>query len=178
MHLRLEHQQVAQLLQHAASRAPQEACGLLGGEGGKAHRIVSIDNVAADPSRRYEMDASQMVRALFAFKREGLELCAIWHSHPDGKPLPSAEDICAAAWPDVCQLIVGFSNGKAELGAWRIASGETSRVPLQIGSSAPDLLPETETRQQHLAIWASAAVAVMLALWLAWTLLPPAPNIP
>ena len=130
MHLRLEHHQVAQLLQHAASRAPQEACGLLGGEGGKARRMVSIDNVATDASRRFEMDASQLVRACYAFEREGLELCAIWHSHPVGKPLPSAEDIRAAAWPDVCQLIVGFSNGKAELGAWRIASGEAKpRAP-------------------------------------------------
>jgi len=178
MHLRLEHRQVAQLLQHAASRAPQEACGLLGGEGGKARRMVLIDNVATDASRHFEMDASQLVRALFAFEREGLELCAIWHSHPEGKPRPSAEDIRAAAWPDVCQLIVGFSNGRAELGAWQIASGEAKRVPLQIGNSAPDLLPEEESGRQGLAIWASAAVAVLLALWLALTLLPPAPKIP
>ena len=178
MHLRLEHHQVAQILQYVSSSAPQEACGLLGGEGGRARRIVAIDNVAADPSRRYEMDAPQLLRALFAFEREGLELCAIWHSHPDGKPLPSAEDIRAASWPEVCQLIVGFTNGRSELGAWRIASGEASRVPLQIGSHAPDLLPEEETGRQRLAIWASAAVAVILALWLALTLLPPAPKIP
>ena len=178
MQLRLEHQQVAQLLQRAASMAPQEACGLLGGKGGRTQRVVSIDNVAADPARRYEMDASQLVRALFAFEREGLELCAIWHSHPDGRPLPSSEDIRAAGWPDVCHLIVGHVNGVAELGAWHIAAGAVERVPLQIGSAAPDLAPETETRQQRLAIWASAAVAVLLALWLALTLLPPAPEIP
>ena len=178
MHLRLEHHQLAQILQRAASCAPQEACGLLGGKGGHAQRVVPIDNVAADPVCRYEMDAPQLVRALYALEREGLELCAIWHSHPEGEPLPSREDIRSAAWPDVCQLIVGQVNGRAKLGAWRIAAGEVSRVPLQVGNAAPDLLPEHESGEQRLAIWASAAVAVLLALWLALTLLPPAPEIP
>ncbi|MCY4526961.1 MAG: M67 family metallopeptidase [Anaerolineaceae bacterium] len=178
MQLRLEQHLVAQLLNAASSGAPNEACGLLGGKQGNASRFIAIDNVAANPSRRYEMDSSQLVKALFAIERDNLELSAIWHSHPRGRPLPSPEDIRAAAWPGVCQLILGVVNGRSELAAWEITSGEVRRVPLQIGNAAPDLSPEEESDRKGLIIWGSAVMAVLLALWLAFSLLPPAPRIP
>ncbi|MCE2490699.1 MAG: M67 family metallopeptidase [Anaerolineae bacterium] len=178
MHLRLEQHLVAQLLQAANSCAPHEACGLLGGKQGQASHFIAIDNVAASPMHRYEMDSSQLVKAFFALERDNLELCAIWHTHPEGRPRPSPEDIRAAAWPDVCQLILGFVNGKAELAAWQVAPGGVKRVPLQIGNAVQDLAPEEESAGRNLAIWGSAALAILLALWLAISLLPPAPRIP
>ncbi len=178
MQLQLERQQVAQILQRVQADAPREACGLLGCAQGRVQRVAPIANVAADPEHHFEMDARQLVRAMFEFERAGLEAGAIWHSHPLGEPLPSQEDIRNAAWPDACQLIIGTGSGQPQLAAWRIAGGEVTRVPLYIGDAARQDEHAEESPSQRNAIWISALVAVALLLWVALTLLPPAPPLP
>ena len=178
MQLWLSRPQVTQLLQHVRAQAPREACGLLGSLDGRVARVVPIKNVAARPERRFELDAQQMVQTFFEFERDGLELCAIWHSHPQGEPLPSPEDIREASWPEACQLIIGTGSGQPQLAAWRIAEGEVDRVPLHVGNTLPEVDYPEETPTQRSAIWISAIAAVVLLLWLALTLLPPAPPLP
>ena len=178
MQLRLERRQAEALLELARAQAPREACGLLGCVDGRVASVVAIDNVAAEPTQRFELDARQYTQALFAMQRDGLELCGIWHSHPQGEPLPSAEDIRGAAWPEVCHLLIGLGAGRAQLAAWRIAGGEVTRVPLQIGDQVPDIAPGKESRTERRTIWLSAVAATLLLLWLALSLLPPAPSLP
>ena len=178
MQLWLSRPQFAQLLQHTRAQAPREACGLLGSLDGRVVRVVPIDNVAAAPDRRFELDARQMVRTVFEFERAGHELCAIWHSHPQGEPLPSPEDVRKASWPEAYQLIIGTGSGQPQLAAWRIAEGEVDRVPLHVGHTPPAVDHLEETPTQHIAICISAFAAVVLLLWLALTLLPPAPPLP
>ncbi len=178
MQLWLSRPQVTQLLQHVRAHAPREACGLLGSLDGRVARVVPIKNVAARPERRFELDAQQMVQTFFEFERDGLELCAIWHSHPKGEPLPSPADIREASWPEACQLIIGTGSGQLQLAAWRIAEGEVDRVPLHVGNTLPEVDYPEETPTQRSAIWISAIAAVVLLLWLALTLLPPAPPLP
>lgn len=178
MALWLEHHQVRQILRAAQTGLPDETCGLLGCVGGRVERVIQIDNVAANPERRYEMDPRQLTSALFDFERAGLEVGAIWHSHPRGLPVPSAEDIRAAAWPDACHVIVCLADGEAQLAAWRIVNGEVTRAPLRIGAGAPDVAPYAEQPGHEVATWTSAALAVILALLLALSLLPPAPRLP
>ena len=178
MQLWLSRPQVTQLLQHARAQAPREACGLLGSLDGRVARVVPIANVADIPERRFELDAQHMVHTVFEFKRDGLELCAIWHSHPHGEPLPSPEDIREVSWPEACQLIIGTGSRQPQLAAWRIAEGEVDRVPLHVGNTLPEVDYPKETPMQRSAIWISAIAAVVLLLWLALTLLPPAPPLP
>ena len=178
MQLWLSRAQVAQLLQYVRAQAPREACGMLGNLDGRVVRVVQIANVAARPERRFELDAQQMVQTFFEFERDGLELGAIWHSHPQGEPLPSPEDVQKASWPEACQLIVGTGSGQPQLAAWRIAEGEVDRVPLHVGHTPPEVDHLEETPTQRNAICISAIAAVVLLLWLAITLLPPAPTLP
>ncbi len=178
MQLWLSRAQVMQLLQHVHAQAPREACGLLGCLEGRVLHVVSIKNVAATPERRFELEARRMVQTIFDFERDGLEPGAIWHSHPHGEPLPSLKDIREASWPEACQLIIGIGSGQPQLAAWRIADGEVERVPLHIGHSSPDVQLLEESSTQRIAIWISAFSAIALLLWLALTLLPPAPPLP
>lgn len=178
MQLWLGRQQVAQILQLVQAQAPREACGLLGCAQGRVLRVAPIANVAEKPEHRFEMDARQLVQVMFEFERAGLEAGTIWHSHPWGEPLPSQEDIRHAAWPDACQLIIGTGSGRPQLAAWQVAEGEVTRVPLHIGDAARQDEPAEESRSQRNAIWLSALVAVALLLWIALTLLPPAPPLP
>lgn len=178
MSLWLRRSQVEQLLQLAHSQAPHEACGLLGSVDGRVTRVVPIANVAATPTRRFELDAAQYLRAVFEFERDGLEPGAIWHSHPQGVPVPSAEDIREASWPAACHLIIGTGAGQSRLAAWRIHDGEVTRVPLHVGERPPAATQEEESGLERSAIWLGAVAATLLLLWLAWTLLPPAPRLP
>lgn len=178
MQLWLDPHQASALLREARQRLPEEACGLLAGRDGRVHRIVTIDNVAALPTQQFRMNEQQLVRSIFDIERKGLELYAIWHSHPRGEPLPSPTDVREAAWPELCQLIVGLGQAEPQLAAWRIAEERVTRIPLHTGFSPPAPVTRGESQAQRHAILLSAAMAVLLGLWLALTLLPPAPALP
>lgn len=93
------------LLAHAHAERPDECVGLLGGRwgvpGGPAARAVALyplRNVAHDPRRAYRADELELLRALKAMRREGLDLVGIYHSHPQGPGVPSDADVRLAAY--------------------------------------------------------------------------------
>lgn len=63
----------------------EEICGaILRGED------YPVDNVCKEPSRRFRMDPEQQMLVWNEWKREGDLI--IYHSHPTGSVLPSADD--------------------------------------------------------------------------------------
>ncbi|MFM5908797.1 MAG: Mov34/MPN/PAD-1 family protein [Novosphingobium sp.] len=99
---------IATVLYFAARAHPQEACGLLLGQGDAIERAVPCANVAADPLRHFEIDPAALIAAHRAERTGGDRLIGYWHSHPEGHPLPSAAD---------CQHASG--DGRV----WAIAAG-------------------------------------------------------
>lgn len=81
-----------------AARAahPQEACGLLfgrhGADGWWIGEASVAANVAADPARRFEVDPAHLFAVQRAAREGGPAPVGVWHSHPDGRPEPSAMD--------------------------------------------------------------------------------------
>ncbi|HFC09658.1 MAG TPA: M67 family peptidase [Chloroflexi bacterium] len=82
---------------HVAAEAPLEACGLVAGRDGVSVAVYPIPNALHSPTR-YRMDPRAQVQAFFAMEAAGLELLAIYHSHPQGPPLPSATDLREATY--------------------------------------------------------------------------------
>jgi proteasome lid subunit RPN8/RPN11 len=79
------------------------------------------------------MDRRRMVEAIIDFQRAGLDVVAIYHSHPQGGIAPSRIDIAEATWPDAAYLILDLSNGEApKVGAWNIQGEQISSVELEI----------------------------------------------
>lgn len=110
---------LAQLRAEAENTAPNECCGLLLG---KAARIVSVrpcDNVADDPTVRFELDPVALLKAHREAREGGPELVGYYHSHPTGHPVPSATD-CEHAGGDgrVWAIIAG-----GQVALWRDAPG-------------------------------------------------------
>ena len=63
----------------------------------------------------------------------GLELLAIYHSHPETPARPSAEDIRLALTPDVIYVIVSLQDAyTANVKGFCIENGNVSEVPLKI----------------------------------------------
>jgi len=180
MHLWLTHAQAKQIVTQARAQSPHEACGLIGGRDGRAVEVVLIDNIAATPTTHYELAPKQQAEAMMGFHKRGLDLIAIYHSHPNDPPVPSQTDVRSATYPDAAYLIVGLKNDHADLAAWRLRPPDVDRVPLHIGDDTPhdDITTAGFTGSQQLALWIAVAVAFAIVVIYAIYLLPPAPPIP
>lgn len=99
----------ARLWGHARAEAPRECVGLLGGQGRAACALYPLKNVALRPAREYRADELEVLRALKAMRREGLELLGIYHSHPAGPSWPSETDVQLARYA-VPYLIVDLQG--------------------------------------------------------------------
>jgi desampylase len=108
-----------QILSHAASDPQREVCGLLLGAGDRIAEAVPAANVAADPSRRFEVDPAPLFAAVRAERGGGPRLLGHYHSHPSGRALPSPRDAAMADRPGRLWLIV--AGGEAL--CWRESPG-------------------------------------------------------
>jgi len=118
-----------ELVAHARSEAPNECCGMVASEDGRAVAIHTAENMAASPLR-YEIDGRQQLQILDAIEDAGHELGAIYHSHTRTAPEPSQTDVNLAFYPDALYIIVGLAGDEPEVRAWRIAGGEVSEAEL------------------------------------------------
>ncbi|HRO23331.1 MAG TPA: M67 family metallopeptidase [Promineifilum sp.] len=101
------------MIRRASDGYPEEICGLLAGAVddrlGRAMRLYPVENALHSPVA-YEMEPSAQVRAMIAIESEGLELVAIYHSHPTGPAAPSRSDIAQALYPDTAQIIISLAD--------------------------------------------------------------------
>jgi proteasome lid subunit RPN8/RPN11 len=107
---------------HARRELPNECCGLLAGNIVDRVGVITdhfaIRNDAASSSE-YETNARDMFDAFRAMRSRGIELLAIYHSHPASEPLPSRRDIERNTYGEsVVHMIVGFANAEPEVRVW------------------------------------------------------------
>ena len=115
-----------QLEQHAADEAPNEACGLIVLENGRAVRYEPGHNAAGSPYR-FELEFDDP--DIWYLEDEGFEL-AVFHSHPTSSAEPSRTDLAnVGLWQGRPYLILSRPTG--ELAAWRIVDGVAE--PLDLG---------------------------------------------
>ena len=94
---------------HVKNNAPLEACGLLAGKNNSVEKVFFITNQAKSPVK-FRMDPTEQLNALEWIDSNGLDLLAIFHSHPTGPEMVSATDIEEAAYP-VVNIIWSPNNG-------------------------------------------------------------------
>ncbi len=121
-----------EMLAHVSGLWPEEACGLVGGRDGRAVRLYPVENVRHSPVA-FEMEPLQQIRAMLAMEAEGLELIAIYHSHPSGPARPSPTDVALAYYPDAVQLILSLDDpARPVLRAFTIVEGRVDEVELLV----------------------------------------------
>lgn len=76
-----------------------ECCGILRGEGDRVSALELAQNVAADPTRHFEIDPAALFSAAKDVRSGGIPVLGFFHSHPNGMAVPSPTDIAQAA-PD------------------------------------------------------------------------------
>lgn len=111
--MKLSQSLVDEMVAHAREDLPNECCGMVGGRGEEATRVIRVENSAASPLR-YEMDPQGQFDALKEIEGAGEELVAIYHSHTKSAAYPSQTDVNQAAnWPEPVYLIVSLADAEA-----------------------------------------------------------------
>jgi proteasome lid subunit RPN8/RPN11 len=123
---------LAQMVAHARSCYPREACGILAGTAERVLRLYPARNVAPG-NERYLLDPEEQ-RAIFAdLARQRWKLLAIYHSHPQRAATPSRNDLRLSAYPHALMLIISLADWEhPELRGYRVAQGQAREVSLAI----------------------------------------------
>jgi proteasome lid subunit RPN8/RPN11 len=109
------------MVRQAQQELPNECCGWLGGTvadgAGWVVKRYPLVNEAASP-KEYFCQGPSLIAAHKDMRGLGIDLLAIYHSHPTSAPVPSKKDLALAFWPDAVYLIVSLAAEKPEVRGW------------------------------------------------------------
>lgn len=131
----------AALLAQARAEAPLECCGLLAGRivqgDGAIEARYPLENEAASPVE-FVSDARGTFDAMRDLERRGLEVLAVYHSHPATPPRPSRKDLARNYSESVVNLIVSLRSEPPEVGSWWLWNDGFEAAQLEIGEPGAD----------------------------------------
>ncbi len=120
------------LIEHAREDAPDECCGIVASQDGRAVKVFRATNAEASPVR-YSLDPREQYDITMEIERNGWELGVIYHSHTRSPAYPSQTDVNLAFWPEALYVIVGVMDPQQpEVKAYRIAEQQIEEVPLEV----------------------------------------------
>lgn len=103
---------VEAMLAHAAHDRPAEACGLLAVDGqGTVRFVYCLSNADASP-RAFTIAPDEYFGATRHAERHGWEIAGMFHSHPDGLPVPSSTDLARAPASDWLYIVVAKDQAR------------------------------------------------------------------
>jgi proteasome lid subunit RPN8/RPN11 len=120
-----------EIVAHARAGLPNEACGIIAGQGDRAERFFPAESDEPSPYY-YRIESRDQIRIMNEIDDAGLDLIGIYHSHVSSPAYPSRTDAEQAFWPDATYVIVSLAGGAAELKGYRIADMAVSEEPLVI----------------------------------------------
>jgi proteasome lid subunit RPN8/RPN11 len=121
-----------EMVDHARTVAPDECCGMVAARDGEAVKVHPATNAAASPRYAYEIDSMDLYWIEKAIQDAGLDIGAVYHSHPRSEPYPSQTDINLAFYPDSLYVIVGLKGGEPDVRAFAIRDGQVAQAELVV----------------------------------------------
>jgi proteasome lid subunit RPN8/RPN11 len=124
-----------EIVAHAKAEYPNEACGVLAGQGGRPVRVYAMRNAEASPVV-YRFDSAEQVKVFRELDDRGWDLLGIFHSHTHTEAYPSPTDRADAHWtdpvtgedvpayPGTRYLILSLANEEPTLRAFTFDRGE------------------------------------------------------
>ena len=131
-------EQIWQMTSHLSDCLPAEGCGLVGGDVTyHAHLVIPIANLLSSPSH-YRMDEREQLAAFLTLEEKGLDLIAIYHSHPSGSPVPSTTDIAEFFYPESLMIVFSLVDQAWISKAYRINMKDQTfdEIPIIIDDNA------------------------------------------
>ncbi|MDF1615085.1 M67 family metallopeptidase [Desulfurivibrio dismutans] len=131
MTLQVEEKVLAAILEHGRREMPNEACGYLATKNGVVGHHFELTNQDAAPDH-FTMDPAEQFAAMRRIREDGLEMAAVYHTHPETPARPSEEDIRLAHDPAMVYVIVSLLAEVEPIRAFRINRGEVTEVPIRV----------------------------------------------
>jgi len=121
---------VDEMIAHASVDFPLECCGILAGKEDRISHLYRMKNT--DKSRvSYLMDPREQIKVFKEIRILGLELKAIYHSHPNHPAYPSTTDVELAYYPEAVYIIISINNNKeTKIRGFRILDEEITEAEL------------------------------------------------
>lgn len=113
------------------ARLPEEACGLVAGEGHVSKDVIPVENIFHSPYR-YRMDPQEQLSAFQMIEAHNWDLLAIYHSHPTGPDNPSETDISEAYYPEAVYIIITIEGSHLVPHGYSIIDGQVREIPVLI----------------------------------------------
>ena len=123
---------VESMIRHSRAFVPQECCGLIAGQDGRAVKRYELRNDS--PSvLRYTANAQDQLAAMQEMWDNDWDLLVIYHSHTHTPAYPSPTDRRLAFYPEAYYVIVSLQEPDLpSVRAFRIIDGEVTEHPLCI----------------------------------------------
>jgi [CysO sulfur-carrier protein]-S-L-cysteine hydrolase len=112
----------------AQAEAPNECCGLLAGQGTIVSHVYPIPNELASPTR-FRTTPKMMFQAQRQMREDGVELLAVYHSHPTSEPIPSTTDRAENPYGEAVLCVI---IGQGHVRVWRLGTTDYQEIPLEI----------------------------------------------
>ncbi len=120
------------IIEHARQEYPLESCGILAGKDGRITNFYPMVNTEKSSSC-FRMEPQEQLRVFQEIERKGLELSAIYHSHPHTAAFPSQRDVDQAFYPDSLILIISLKDKSApQIGAFQIEEGRIEKKTIKV----------------------------------------------
>ena len=97
-----------QMLAYAMDGLPEEACGLLAGNG-RVERFFPMTN-ADHSSMTYRLDPKEQLQTFNEIEDRGWKLLGIFHSHTHTEAYPSETDRRQAFYPEAHYVVVSLAD--------------------------------------------------------------------
>jgi proteasome lid subunit RPN8/RPN11 len=124
--LRLTRPILAAMVAQALAERPNECCGLLAGtivteeanmRIGQVVERFPLVNALASPTE-YESEPHGMFEAVRAMRRLGIDVLAVYHSHPTSAAVPSKKDLARNYSPEVVNFIISLAGPEPVVQGW------------------------------------------------------------
>lgn len=122
------------MLQHAAS-SNDEVCGFLAGHVEfTAERIYPVSNIAEKPHTSFLMEPHEQYEAMVSIEEQGMQVSAIYHSHPDGAQTGFSTSDLAGAWgyPHVAHIVISHSSTGYVLRAFLLRDRKPEELDIMV----------------------------------------------
>lgn len=120
-----------EMISHVRADFPLECCGILAGKDDSISHIYKMMN--KDSSRTsYLMDPKEQIRVFKEMRAFGIEMKAIYHSHPNHPAYPSKTDVELAYYPEAVYIIISIDDSRnTEIRGFRILNKEITEAEMR-----------------------------------------------
>ncbi|MDP8217839.1 MAG: M67 family metallopeptidase [Candidatus Theseobacter exili] len=119
------------ILKEGRDYAPFESCGYFAGKEGVVAKRYALRNID-ESSDHYSMDPAEQFAVIKQVRAEGLDIIAVYHTHPETPPWPSEEDIRLAYDPSIIYVIASLMNDECKIKSFSIKEGVVEKIKQEI----------------------------------------------